>query len=161
MSKLLTFLILIFATSAIIGQETDSLNTGTFIDIRDGQEYKSVNIGSQIWMAENLRYLPEVSPSSEPEFVFPPSSDTLSTEKFYYVYDYQGTNISKAKATDIYIACGVLYNFEAAKTACMCGWHLPSDEEWKTLEKYLGMNSSESDEGGGNRIVITSVIPGM
>jgi uncharacterized protein (TIGR02145 family) len=141
-------LVLIVLASLLWVVHGSAQETGTVKDSRDGRTYKTVKIGDQWWIAENLGYLPEVSPSSEPEFVFPPSSDTLSTEKFYYVYDYQGTNISKAKATDIYIACGVLYNFEAATTACMAGWHLPSDEEWKVLEKYLGMNSSESDEGG-------------
>jgi len=121
--------------------------TGTVKDSRDGKTYNTVKIGDQWWLAENLAYLPEVRPSSEPEFVFP-QPEEVSTDKYYYVYDYQGTNVSEAKATDMYIARGVLYNFEAAQTACMAGWHLPSDEEWKTLEKYLGMNSSESDEGG-------------
>lgn len=33
----------------------------------------------------------------------------------------------------------------AAKAACPGGWHLPTDEEWKTLEMYLGMSQSEAD----------------
>jgi uncharacterized protein (TIGR02145 family) len=61
---------------------------------------------------------------------------------------YEGSGVQEAKATDNYRKYGVLYNFEAAKTACPTGWHLPTDEEWKTLEKQLGMSSSDADNAG-------------
>jgi len=38
---------------------------------------------------------------------------------------------------------GVLYNWKAAGLSCPAGWHLPLDEEWQTLESFLGMNNSE------------------
>jgi len=44
---------------------------------------------------------------------------------------------------DVY---GRLYTWEAALTACPSGWHLPSDEEWKTLEMFLGMSQSQADD---------------
>jgi len=43
---------------------------------------------------------------------------------------------------DIY---GRLYTWDAAMMACPEGWHLPSDEEWKTLEMNLGMSQGEAD----------------
>jgi uncharacterized protein (TIGR02145 family) len=43
---------------------------------------------------------------------------------------------------------GRLYTWDAALTACPIGWHLPSDEEWKTLEITLGMSQSEVDQLG-------------
>lgn len=43
---------------------------------------------------------------------------------------------------------GRLYTWGAAVTACPDGWHLPSDEEWKTLEVELGMSQSEADDTG-------------
>ena len=43
---------------------------------------------------------------------------------------------------------GRLYTWKSAKGACPDGWHLPSDEEWKTLEMELGMSQSEADDGG-------------
>jgi len=112
--------------------------TGYFIDPRDQHKYRVVKIGTQIWMAENLAYLPSVSPSF---------SDSDSSP-YYYVYGYEGSSVSSAMATDNYQNYGVLYNWEAAKTVCPTGWHLPSDEEWKTLEKYLGMSSSDADDDG-------------
>jgi len=111
---------------------------GTFIDIRDNREYKWVRIGTQTWMAENLAYLPAVSPSSENSLTSP----------VYYVYGYEGTDIIVAKATANYDLYGTLYNWQAAQTACPAGWHLSSDEEWKTMEIFLGMSQSDADATG-------------
>ena len=117
------------------------VTTGTFTDPRDGKTYKTVKIGTQTWMAENLAYLPSVSPGSI-------GSETEPYYPYYYVYGYFGTSVSEAKATDNYTTYGVLYNWPAAKAACPSGWHLPTDEEWKTLEMYLGMSQSQADAGG-------------
>ena len=131
------FSLLVMVVSLLIsGCRKDPLFTdaGTYTDARDNHVYKSVKIGDQIWMAENLAYLPSVSPSSA-------GSDS---SLFYYVYDYQGSSVSLAKATVNYVTYGVLYNWEAAKTACPSGWHLPGDEDWWILTDYLdktGMTS--------------------
>lgn len=103
---------------------------GTFTDSRDQRVYKWVKIGDQIWMAENLAYLPNVSP---------PSVESVS-DPIYYVYDYNGTNLFEAKATENYSCYGVLYNWPAAKTACPAGWHLPAYEEWTALSDFLIKN---------------------
>ena len=115
------------------------INIGNyFIDPRDGTRYKTVQIGNQIWMAENLKYLPSVSPSNVGSEINP----------LYYVYNYQGTDILAAKATNNYKTYGVLYNWEAAKASCPKGWHLPSDTEYKILEMYLGMTQAQVDAEG-------------
>ncbi len=108
---------------------------GTFIDERDNNEYKWVKIGNQIWMAENLAYLPAV---------VGPGTESVTTP-YYYVYDYDGTNATEAKATYNYTTYGVLYNWPAALATCPSGWHLPSDNEWKQLEMAIGMSESEAD----------------
>jgi len=100
----------------------------TFTDSRDGNVYKYVKIGNQIWMAENLKYLPSV---------VGPSTGSQTTP-YYYVYGYDGTSVAAAKATDNYTTYGVLYNWTAACNSCPDGWHLPSDAEWKELTNYLG-----------------------
>lgn len=107
----------------------------TFTDARDGNVYKIVTIGNQLWMAENLKYLPEV-------FDHFTASETTP---YYYVYGYSGTNVIEAKATANYGTYGVLYNWEAANTACPVGWNLPGDAEWIELSDYLG---GESIAGG-------------
>ena len=110
----------------------------TFTDSRDGKVYKTVTIGEQVWMAENLAYLPSVvGPATE-----------SYTDPYYYVYGYDGTSVATAKATTNYQTYGVLYNWPAALSACPPGWHLPSDAEWKQLEMYLGITSAQADATG-------------
>lgn len=100
----------------------------TFTDSRDGNVYKYIKIGNQIWMAENLKYLPSVSDPG----IFSAEMPT------YYVYGYSGTSLAGAKGSFNYGAYGVLYNWAAAKVACPAGWHLPTNEEWTQLTDYLG-----------------------
>lgn len=110
----------------------------SFTDSRDGKTYKTVKIGNQVWMAENLAYLPSVSLSTQVSITAP----------YYYVYDYQGTDVTAAKLTNNYKTYGVLYNGPASLISCPAGWHLPSDAEWKQMEMALGMIQSQADETG-------------
>ena len=104
-------------------------------DSRDSQIYQYKTIGTQVWMTENLAYLPSV---------VGPGTGSSSTA-YYYVYGYNGTDVATAKATDNYSTYGVLYNWTAAQSACPSGWHLPSDAEWKQLEKSLGMTDAQAN----------------
>jgi len=99
----------------------------------EGYDYPTIQIGEQCWFAENCRYLPYVSPSS--------SWSTISPK--YYVYDYQGTDLGAAQATDNYETYGVLYNFPAVMTEDICpsGWHIPSDGEFTQLTNFLNGES--------------------
>jgi uncharacterized protein (TIGR02145 family) len=111
-------------------------------DSRDGITYRVVKIGEQVWMAENLKYLPVVAG---------PGAGSV-TKPYCYVYGYDGTSVSDAKALANYDTYGVLYNWPAAmnETAsstakpsgvqgvCPAGWHVPSDAEWTQLTNYLG-----------------------
>ena len=107
-------------------------------DSRDGNRYNIVKIGEQFWMAENLKYLPSVVGSGTGS----------NTEAYYYVYGYNGTSVSAAKATANYATYGVLYNWISALNACPSGWHLSSDAEWQQLEMYLGMPPEQANEEG-------------
>jgi len=123
-------------------ERVNKTESGTFTDSDDGQEYNWVKIGNQVWMAENLAYLPAVSP--------PSSGSSISPN--YYVYGYEGTSQASAKATSNYATYGVLYNWPAAMDGasssssnpsgvqgiCPSGWHLPSDAEWTELTDFLG-----------------------
>ena len=85
---------------------------GTFKDVRDGKVYKTVKIGNQTWMAQNLAY--------------------KNTEGCW-AYN---NDVTKVK---IY---GYLYDWKSAKKAVPKGWHLPSDAEWTILTTYLGGKSA-------------------
>jgi uncharacterized protein (TIGR02145 family) len=101
----------------------------SFKDLRDKQVYDVVQIGSQCWMARNLAYIPEVNPSAN-------GSDT---DPYYYVYGYEGSSVTDAKAEANYTTYGVLYNQIAASAACPSGWHLPSQAELTAMTEYLGV----------------------
>jgi uncharacterized protein (TIGR02145 family) len=126
---------------AAYGNEVSFNNpAGTFTDNRDQRVYKWIQIGTQKWMAENLDYLPVVYPGTKSE-----------VDKYYYVYGYNGSIVSEAKATENYQKYGVLYNWAAAMNGassgnnvpsgiqgiCPSGWHLPSAAEWEILYNYL------------------------
>lgn len=123
-------------------EPTPEPEEGKMIDPRDNHEYKIVTIGEQIWMAENLAYLPSVSK--------PEAAATSDGDPLYFVFNYDGEDVNAAKATKEYKTYGVLYNWYAAmnqKNAtggdaeaipsgiqgiCPSGWHLPSKAEWKS-----------------------------
>lgn len=92
-----------------------------FYDGRDGNSYKYIEIGNQVWMTENLRYKPSTNIGK------------------HWAYNNDESNV------DTY---GYLYDWETAKNSCPNGWHLPSDDEWKQLEMYLGMSQTEADDTG-------------
>ena len=100
---------------------------GTLTDSRDGNTYKWVEIGNQIWMAENLAYLPYISPFTNDTGIF--------------VYNYKGSYVDEAKSKDEFKTYGCLYTWEISLKVCPDGWHLPSEGEWQELERFIGMTS--------------------
>lgn len=108
--------------------------TDVMTDTRDGQEYRTIQIGQTIWMAENLAWLPAVSPVASGSLIDP----------YYYVYGYNGFQTEEAALTSSYQSYGTLYNWVAAQSACPDGWSLPTDADWMALEEYLGMSAAES-----------------
>merc|ERR1719187_1902616 len=100
-------------------------DSGSFRDPRDGEEYRIVTVGSQTWMAENLRYSVPGGGSWD--------------------YDDDPANTVGTGGNPAY---GKLYSWEAAREAAPPGWHLPSDEEWRRLEEELGMPEEELEKIG-------------
>jgi len=103
----------IFLTAAMF---CGSCSTSTMTD-KDGKKYKTIKIGEQIWMAENLNY--ETSSGS-------------------WCYDDDPINCEKY---------GRLYNWETAMSVCPEGWRLPSKSDFDELLKKVGGNSSSSFNG--------------
>ena len=109
----------------------------TLTDTRDSKTYKTVKIGSQTWMAENLNFEAKGSKcNGELERVYDEASED-------YIY-----KPSKDSPDKIQANCqkyGRLYDWKTAKTACPSGWKLPSNAEWEKLLHYVdGTSDTES-----------------
>ena len=110
-------------------------NKGTFTDTRDGDTYKWVRIGEQVWMVDNLRYAQGKYIISKSEW------DNLEDNNYDAAYCWYDNNTSNKQKY------GALYTYAAAKKACPTGWHLPSDNEWTKLENYIRNDGYSGNEG--------------
>jgi uncharacterized protein (TIGR02145 family) len=94
----------------------------------EGQNYSTVKIGDQCWMAENLNY-----------------DNGCSSNSWTDSAPYDACRYNTTATGEEY---GLLYQWDVANEVCPEGWHLPTDEEWKILEGQLGMSASEVDLSG-------------
>ena len=111
----------------------DNCEYGKVTDDRDGRTYKTVKIGTQVWMAENLNH----------------SSDSIKSE----CYGYQATNCEKYGRYYLWHTAINRPESECGhgdtcslpqgniQGICMKGWHLPSKTEWETLFETVGGKS--------------------
>lgn len=146
------------ADGAVYGNEISFDTAPGFVDNRDGTVYPVVTIGNQVWMAENLKYLPSVNLPNEGS----------NSDPRYYVYGYSGNDVSAAIAEENYAIYGVLYNWPAAmageeaanatvkpsgvKGVCPDGWHLPNEAEWEELFLVVGTKTSRQNYSGGGAL---------
>jgi len=110
----------------------------------DGNIYQNVQIGSQLWMAENLKVTHyrngDEIPTGYSSFEWSELNETETGA--YAVYD------DDEGSADTY---GYLYNWYAVdddRGICPEGWNVPTDDEVKELEMYLGMNEEEASSTG-------------
>ena len=95
-------------------------------------------IGDQWWMMENLRVTHYRNGDAIPNVADSYDWTTLTTGA-YCEYDNDPSNVA------VY---GRLYNWYAVgdgRNIAPEGWHVPSDDEWKQLEMYLGMSPTDAD----------------
>lgn len=122
-----------------------SLTYGTLTDI-EGRSYKTIPVGSQVWMAENLKTT-KFNDGTE----IPLISDAAQwTNIITPAYSWYGNNDTLYE--NIY---GAYYNFFAVSSGKLCpsGWHVPSDTEFQSMVDFLGGNNSAGakiKESGSN-----------
>ncbi len=108
------------------GHFNPDITYGSFIDSRDNKTYRSVVIGDQTWMAENLNY------------------DVPNN----------ATDVCHSNNPDNCAIYGRMYDWETAMAVCPDGWHLPSSAEWTVLTNYVGSNAGtklKSTTGWSNK----------
>lgn len=116
--------------------------TGTVTDI-DGNVYQTIKIGNQWWMAENLKVTHYRNGNAIPNVTSYFSWRDLSSGA-YCAYNNDNGNAD---------AYGMIYNWywyavDDSRNIAPIGWHVPTDEEWKELEMYLGLSQTEADDTG-------------
>ncbi|MCQ2100854.1 MAG: fibrobacter succinogenes major paralogous domain-containing protein [Fibrobacter sp.] len=120
---------------------------GSLTDSRDGQVYKTVKIGDQVWMAENLNYADSVkTPSLKGNsWCYENAADSCAKYGRLYTWAAAIDSVALANDADNPQICG--YGVECTlptvvQGVCPEGWHLPSYDEWETLFKAVGGSSA-------------------
>ncbi len=135
-------LILISLLSALLSCSynpvDDTNETGTMTDI-DGNVYKTVKIGNQVWTTENLRTAKYNDGSAIPHITDSAAwaNDTSGGYCFY----------NNTTGTDSIKKYGALYNWRVIETGKLApkGWHVSTDAEWTELVNYLTANGYNWD----------------
>ena len=106
----------------------------------EGKIYNTVAIGTQCWLQENLATTKYNDGTNIPLVTGNGAWAALTTPGYCW-YD----NNSATYASTY----GALYNWYTVNTGNLCpaGWHVPTDDEWKTMEMFLGMTQAEADGG--------------
>ena len=119
------------ATGTGYGEYIYFTTSGETITDIDGNSYKTVKIGNQIWMAENLKTRHYNDGTAIPLVANYTEWMNLLTPAYCWY------NNDSATYNSTY---GLLYNWHAVNTGNLCptGWHVPSDAEWIVLSDNLG-----------------------
>src|SRR5664280_2965928 len=126
---IVTGLLLIFNNSCKKANEwsADKVRDG------DGNLYNTITIGTQVWMAENLKATKYLNG----EIIGTTTANILeeSSPKYQWAYGNDENNVP---------TYGRLYTWYAvtdSRSVCPTGWHVPIDTEWNALTTYLGGES--------------------
>jgi uncharacterized protein (TIGR02145 family) len=109
---------------------------------KEGNTYKTIGIGTQIWMAENLRST-KLNDST---------AILIITDSLEWINANEPALCWFNNDTSMNIPYGILYNYHAVNSGKLCptGWHIPTDLEWSILIERLG----GSNVAGGKLKVI-------
>ena len=122
------------------GNEITVKTLETITDI-DGNVYNIASIGTQIWMAENLKTTKYYDGTNIPLVTVSADWNNLPTPAYCWYNNDEVTNK---------VTYGALYNWYVIGTGKLCptGWHVPTDDEWTTLASYEGGNGGKLKETG-------------
>jgi uncharacterized protein (TIGR02145 family) len=116
-----------------------ALTYQTISDI-DGNSYKTIKIGTQEWLAENLKTTRYNDGSAIPLVTGENEWSRLTTPGYCWY------NNDEAVFKNIY---GGYYNWFAVNTGKLCpsGWHVPTEDDWKVFKLFLGMTLEQVEAG--------------
>lgn len=127
-------------SSSSSNQDPSGISFGVMKDSRDGQEYKTVRIGNQVWMAENLNYAAEGSRCY--------GDDKKNCEKYGRLYNWDiALDTTSEGCGKNFNECTLKSDFYPRQGVCPDGWHLPDLGEWDDLIEYTDDDSDEETFG--------------
>ncbi|MFA6689925.1 MAG: fibrobacter succinogenes major paralogous domain-containing protein [Sphaerochaetaceae bacterium] len=118
---------------------TNTYGTNTVTDCRDGQIYKTVVIGSQTWMAQNLNYADSSAMPNLAGNSWCYNNSTDSCAKYGRLYKWAAAMNLDSSFHKILASAEISFPQQGA---CPSAWHIPTDDEWTTLENYVGGSDS-------------------
>ena len=130
--------------------DPDDVVTGTMTDSRDNKVYKTVTIGTQTWMAENLNYAYTDVFYKRDNYTSDSTSwcydnDPANCAKYGRLYTWAAAMDSLGKWSKNGKKCGYIASCSPTypvRGICPKGWHLPSKEEFGTLIMAVGDSST-------------------
>jgi uncharacterized protein (TIGR02145 family) len=132
----------IAGSSLVINLSSSSGVYGSLTDSRDNQVYKTVVIGSQTWMAQNLNYGTYINDgaassllqSGFQKFCYSNTESNCATDGGLYQW-HTVMGFASSCATS---SCVNQISVGNHQGICPVGWHVPKATEWDTLQAYLG-----------------------
>lgn len=123
------------------GENISFTTSSLTVTDEDGNTYNTITIGSQTWTKENLRTTRYNDGTTIQLIINGTEWASLTTPAFCWA--------NNDESTYKYLY-GAFYNWYVVNTRKICpsGWHVPSDNEWKVLEIYLGMNQTMANLTG-------------
>ena len=123
------------------------IDYGSMTDSRDGQIYKTVKIGNQVWMAENLNYADSVKTPSlmGKSWCYNNKAENCAVAGRLYTWAAAIDSVKLATDADNPQDCGLDKSCSLPDTVqgiCPDGWHLPTKAEWETLFTEVGGQST-------------------
>lgn len=128
-----------FAASLYISVSFAAPQKGTMTDARDGKKYKTVKVGEQVWMAENLNFEVVGSRCYDDKMA--------NCKKYGRLYTWAAAMDSAAEYSEDGFGCGMGTQCDASfptQGICPDGWHLPSKEEYEKMVAFVGGKKSAS-----------------
>jgi uncharacterized protein (TIGR02145 family) len=123
----------------------------------NNRTYKTVEIGTQVWMAENLNYKTSTSRCYPTSGSTNSSDDNVNCDKYGRLYDW-ATAMSLPSSCNTNHCASQVYTKH--KGICPSGWHIPSNADWDKLMRYVdgtsGTSSPYNSETAGRYLKATS-----
>ncbi len=129
-----------------------NIDYGEMTDPRDGQIYKTVKIGNQVWMAQNLNYADSVKTPSlkDKSWCYNDDPEKCAIAGRLYTWAAAIDSVKLATDKDNPVDCGngkLCGLIGPLQGVCPDGWHLPSEKEWSEMDKAVAGNAVQDTSG--------------